>query len=80
MFLFIKYFFFHNTLILNLKNNVKSFQVDARNIVPVRVAAAGDNNIRDLLKEFLTEFPLVIEHPHPPQNEAQVYYTLFLNH
>lgn len=52
--------------------------MDARNVVPVRVAAAGRNNIRDLLREFLTEIPFVTEHPYLSPNEAEVYYFFFI--
>jgi len=56
------------------------FQVDAHNIVPCWVASPKQEysartiraKIHSQLPEFLTEFPPVIQHPHPPPSPPEV--------
>ena len=63
----------------NTENKLQ-FQVDAHNIVPVWVASdkqeVGARTIRkkihNNLKEYLTEFPPVIKHPHSAATKAEV--------
>lgn len=63
----------------HLPSNVPFVQIDAHNIVPVWVASDKQeyaartirNKINDKLKEFLTEFPPVIKHPHKASNKSE---------
>lgn len=63
-----------------LPSNVPFVQIDAHNIVPVWITSDKQeyaartirNKINDKLKEFLTEFPPLIKHPHKADKSLKI--------